>query len=69
MIVVEWHQKHTGGMDKGKEDWSPNPKQDQELLLCFAQTSIRTSRSRYHEMLLDTKCTAFILAIHNYILS
>jgi hypothetical protein len=36
MIVAEWPQKHTGEMDKGKEDWSPNPKQDQELLLCFA---------------------------------
>jgi hypothetical protein len=36
MIVPELPQKHIGGMGKGKEEWSPNPKQDQELLLYFA---------------------------------
>lgn len=40
MIVPELPQKHIGGMGKGKEEWSPNPKQDQELLLCFAWIQI-----------------------------
>jgi len=36
MLAVERHQQHIGGMGKGKEEWSPNPKQDQEHILCFA---------------------------------